>query len=160
MAQYKAEAGEIWECETRNGTIYEMLVLKRNENYSTGLRLYDEKTDNCVEVQAMTIKYADVGRPVYSFNDMMVRFVKAVKKNDMDRIKKQMAECLGINIGYTEEELNNAIEEEKEKWEAAIPKSTEKCGSDEAQQMEVLKYKTRAEIFESLYKELLAKVTA
>ena len=154
----KVEAGEIWECETKNGNLIEMLILKQHGNYSTGLKLFDEEmSENCVEVPAMTIRYADAGRPMYSFNDTLVRFVKALKKSDMDRIRVAVAEALGLEIGYTEEEVSNAIDEAREEWEATKPA---KVIGEDAYRIEVAKYKTRAEIFENLYKDLLAKVTA
>lgn len=164
----RVEAGEIWEVEPKYGPNFEMLVIKPSQNYATGLRLTDEPTENCVSIEAMAIKYSDVGRPIYTYNDMFVRFVKALKPNEFARVKREMAETLDLitdeptqdkPVGFTQDDIDRAVAAAKKEWDNSVkPLPIPEKSLDEA--IEIAQYKTKAEVFEKLYRELLTKVTA
>ncbi len=151
------ESGDIWEVIAKNGSVFQMLILKQHDGYAVGLRLFPEETaSNCVEVPSMTTMYADCGRPIYTFNSSLTRLVKCLKNDIYDEIKGKVAEALDLETGgYTQSDIKKAVEKAKTEWEQ---EQTEIQPVNTDTKLEIERYKTAAMLYEKMYKELLAKV--
>lgn len=89
--------GDIVTVEKQNGYTEEMLLLKCHDGYASATILREkEPFENAVPVISRQKMYLDAGRLCYAFYDMITGFVKSVSDDDLERVRREIGNALGI----------------------------------------------------------------
>ena len=147
--------GDIFIYETKGGSLNYALIVSANfrgkDHYQNIILLSEEsKEEYCVEVSCRGKKFAHCDNVSMAIASRFGDFVRCATEAEMEAIDEGMAKCLGIEPKIVEKEIEKAKTDTADalKKLAKVPSVSE----------EVAKWKAKAEVFEGLYKEMLAKV--
>lgn len=89
--------GDIVTVEKNNGLVEEMLLLKCHDGYASATILREKPPfENAVPVISRQKMYIDAGRLCYAFYDMITGFVKSISDDDLERVRRDIGNALGI----------------------------------------------------------------
>lgn len=91
------QPGDVWDFELDTGSIT-CLILAREQDTLTIIKLFNEwRTDSDIEVNAQgTMKYACTAKISYAFAEKAHRFIRALKKQEWERVQNALAKRFGI----------------------------------------------------------------
>lgn len=160
-----AYTGEIWEMETMNGQIREVLLVQCFTGYAAVLTLVDTEPDeNGLSIRSRSKKWTDCGKLGYVFYNKLTTMIRSMSDKEMLEVCDSIGETLGIQVGtFAElaesapaEELSAAVEENATQDDGALPKEAAQMMMDSALALEGM---TRErDIYKHLYETLLDKV--
>ncbi len=93
----KVKAGEVWGTVDRSGNSIMYLIIKPFEKHSEVLKIIEEDyTGDSISVNCVGMRYVNPEMIGYCFNDKFETFIKLMRDEDMQKIKKAIAEKLGF----------------------------------------------------------------
>ena len=152
----KCKHGDIFEYKLSTGEMKLAVIVspdwRSDDRYVNVICMTDElKGDISVPVSTVHgLMYADCKMVSFADTRRLDSFVQSVKEAEMQKIDEGIAECLGIEPQVIEKEVVKEVIKE-------VPKEVVKEVAT-TDRVELAKAKAEADVYKSLYEQLLAKV--
>ena len=146
--------GEIFEYETANGNYRLALIVSADfrceDRLLNGILLTEEPKGSVnVPITCRGIMYADCGMVSICADSKLGNYIKTITSAEQAEIDEGIAKCLGLESLIVEKEVVKEVIKE-------VPKEVVKEVATGG--MELAKAKAEADVYKSLYEQLLAKV--
>ncbi len=141
--------GDIFRAVMKSGEEREFVILSVHKDISTVLMLSDNEYFPC-EVNCNGIKYTHPGMLQYVFNDRFTTFIRSMKKDEIDDLKRKVLEALGCSIPEKETPA--------EVIEKVVEKVVEVPAVDEELKNSLDRTIAERDIYKELYEKLLMRM--
>lgn len=155
--------GDIWEIETTNGTVREVLLVQCFEDYAATLTLLDYKPEHTyMAIKSQGLKYADCGRLGYIFYDKATKFIRQLSDEELNEVQCHIVGALDLPVQEevaadpVSDECDNATQPQEADTSADDSEEVKTLLMDST--LELQKVTSERDVYKELYNQLLGKL--